>query len=139
MFDFDGGHLAVVIVVEVAVDAVLVAAVGEIKLHAERNAQPQRPVAHFLHQHAHLCLCRSSGDCASTGASGLAIGSSEISKMPCWARSLASTSASRMASSGCTSNSEQMRRLTISWSGVAPSAACQRMVAVGFSVNSVEP
>ena len=36
--DFGGGHLAVVVVIEIAVDAALVAAVGEIELHRERNA-----------------------------------------------------------------------------------------------------
>src|ERR1022692_2962099 len=132
MLDFGGGHLTVIIVIEVAVNALFVAAVGEIELYAEGNAQPQRPGAHFLHQRAHRCGCSCTGEL-------LAIGSSEISRMPCFANSSASAWASRSASSGFTWNSEQMRRSTISSSGVAPSAACQRMVAVGLSVNSIEP
>lgn len=53
VLDFGGGHLAVVVVIEIAVHALLVAAVGEIELHAERNAQLQCPVAHLLQQRAH--------------------------------------------------------------------------------------
>src|ERR1039458_7232189 len=75
MLDFGGGHLTVIIVIEVAVNALFVAAVGEIELYAEGNAQPQRPVAHFLHQRAHLCGCSCTGEL-------LAIGSSEIRRMP---------------------------------------------------------
>jgi hypothetical protein len=48
-FDFGSGHLPVVVVVEIAMNALFVAAVGEIELHAEGNAQPPRPIAHFLH------------------------------------------------------------------------------------------
>jgi hypothetical protein len=39
MFDLRRGHFTMIVVIEVAVDALFVAAVGEIKLHAERNAQ----------------------------------------------------------------------------------------------------
>src|SRR5271170_4749973 len=131
MLDLDGRHLPMIVVIKVAVDALLVAAVGEIELHAVRNAQPQRPLAHLLHEHAHRGSC--------TDAAGFGIGCSEISRMPCRARSSARALASRIASAGCTSNSEQMRRSTISSRGVAPSAACHKMVAVGFKVNKVEP
>jgi hypothetical protein len=48
MLDFGCSHLTVIVVIEITVDALLVAAVGEIELRAERHAQPQRPVAHLL-------------------------------------------------------------------------------------------
>src|SRR5208282_2327714 len=136
VLDFDSGHLPVVVVIKVAVNALLVAAVGQIKLHTEGNAQPQRPVAYLLHYRAHRCCGSCTSGVLAIGCSE--IGCSEIRRMPCLAKSSASASASRSASSGFTSNSEQMRRSTISSRGVAPSAACQRMVAVGFNVNSVE-
>ena len=105
MLNLGGSHFAVIVVIEIAVNALLVAAISKIKLDAERNTQAQRPFAHLLQQRAHRV----------TGADELtwAIGSCESSKMPCFARSAASASASRIASSGCTSNSEQIRLSTI--------------------------
>ena len=51
--DFGGGQLAVVVVIEVAVHAALVAAVGEIELHREGHALFERAIPHHLHQRAH--------------------------------------------------------------------------------------
>ena len=47
--DFRGGHLSVIVVVEVAMDAALVAAIGQIQLHAERNVQFEGLGGHFRH------------------------------------------------------------------------------------------
>ena len=94
VLDFRRGHLTVVLVIEIAVNTLLIATVSEINLRAEGNAQPQRPLAHLLHQGAHGCCC------SCTGAPVLAIGCSEIGcseirRMPCLAKSWARDSASR--------------------------------------------
>src|SRR5580698_8950878 len=130
MLDLSGGHLAVIVMIEIAVNALLVAAVSKIQLRRERDAQALCPVAHLLQQRAHGCVC------SREGVPLPVIGCSETTSMPCWARFSASASASRIASSGWTTNSVQMRRSTISSSGVAPSAACHKIVAVGFIVNN---
>src|ERR1017187_8058490 len=109
--------------------AALVAAVGDVQLHAKRHASIQRALPHLLHQ-AHWAA-----PCA--GCGGL-IGSSETSRMPWLARSVTKLSASFMASLGSTSNSAHTLRSTISSSVVVPSADCQMMVPIGFRVNSVE-
>ena len=54
ILDLGGRHLAVIVVIEVAVHAPLVAAVGEVELRAERDAKAQRPGTHFPHQRAHV-------------------------------------------------------------------------------------
>src|SRR5206468_9333699 len=64
IFDLGRGHFAVVVVVEIAVDAPLIAAVSNVQLDAQGDAQFERSCAHFLHQ-AHD------------------IGSSETFRMPC--------------------------------------------------------
>ena len=47
------GHLALVVVVQVAMDAALVASVGQVEMHAQRDAQRDRLGIHFLHQGTH--------------------------------------------------------------------------------------
>ena len=46
--DLGRAHLAVIVVVQVAVDAALVAAVRHIELDAQRHARLERPFVHFL-------------------------------------------------------------------------------------------
>src|SRR5437879_7660696 len=87
VLDLGGGHLAVVVVIEIAVNALLVAAVGKIEVRAERHAQPLRPFPHLLHKRAHGRSCSFAGGI-------FAMGSSEINKMPCLPRSPASASPS---------------------------------------------
>ena len=53
VLDFRRGHLAVVVVIQVAVDAALVAPVGEIEVHRQRNAGVERPIPHVLHEIGH--------------------------------------------------------------------------------------
>jgi hypothetical protein len=130
VLDLRGGHLAMVVVIEIAVHTALVAAVGQIELDAERDVQLQRLIRHLLQQSAHR-------DSPAPGLRG-GIGSSEICRISWLANSRARDSASCNASAGSTSNSRQMRSSTISSSGVVPSADCHKMVAVLFKVKSVE-
>jgi hypothetical protein len=39
-----------IMVVQIAVDALFVAAVGQVEMHIQWNAQLQRALAHLLHQ-----------------------------------------------------------------------------------------
>ena len=126
--DLRGCHFPVIVVIEIAVDAALVAAIGDVEMHADRDAQLQGFLIHLIHQ-AHS---------ASVGlADGLSIGSSEISRIPWRDNSSTNCSVSRRAESGSTSNSRQTFS-TISASEVWPSAACQMMVATSFNVKNVE-
>ena len=56
ILDLGERHLAVIVVIEVAVHAPLVAAVGQVELRAERDAKAQRPGTHFPHQRAHVVM-----------------------------------------------------------------------------------
>src|ERR1039458_6015527 len=110
-------------------NAALVAAVGDVQVHAERHAAIQRALSELLHQ-AH---------CPAPLPSGFGlIGSSEIRMIPWLAKSLTKLSASFRASTGSISNSAQILLATISCNGVLPSADCQIMVPTGLRVNSVE-
>src|ERR1700740_868504 len=102
-------------------NASLVAAIGQVHLHAKGNAQLERLGAHFLHEGAHE---------TSFGAiPEPTIGWSETTRMPwvasCWPRFSAST----RAASRATSYSVQILFLMISRSGVTPSAASQIVAA----------
>src|SRR5579864_4919956 len=125
MFDLHRCHLAMICVVEITMNTPFIAAIGQIELHAERDIPCQRLLSHLFEQSAHFDSPRT-------------MGCSDICRIPWLARSRAKVSASRSASSGSISNSEQIFCCTISSRGVAPSAACHRMVAVLFRVNSVE-
>src|SRR5260370_17769392 len=112
------GHLAVVIVIQVAVHTALVTAVSDVQVCAERDAQFQGPGVKLLHERGrHRPLSASAGD-------GLA-GSFVSNRRPRSASSLTRCSASARATSGSTSNSAQTLPLTISQRGVAPCAAFQ--------------
>src|SRR5215470_2288509 len=100
------GHLAVIVMVKVAVNAALVATVGHVKVHAEWHPRIQRPLSDLFHQvHRGPPL---------TGFAGAMIGSPETSIMPWPAKSFTKLSASRAASSGSTSNCAQIFCSTIS-------------------------
>src|SRR5205085_9760038 len=89
--DLGGGQFALVLVVEVAVDATFVAAVREVQMRAQGNAQFQGADSHLLHQ-AH-------------GVDSPPAGWSDSLRMPCSASSDTSTRASASAVSGSTSTS----------------------------------
>jgi hypothetical protein len=73
LLDFGGGHLAVIVMVQIAVNAAFIAAVGDIEMNIHGHTQIQGPLAHFLHQ----------GHAASIGAAEQALnGISETIKMP---------------------------------------------------------
>src|SRR5579862_79847 len=128
--DLRGGHFTVVVVIQIAVYTSLVAAIGQIQLHGQRYAQPERPGTHLPHQRTHVCSLG--------GVPGSAMGESETTRIPWLARSLTNSSASCSAAAGSTSNSAQMRCSTICSSGVTPSAACQIADAVSFKENNEE-
>src|ERR1700729_3127283 len=107
-----------VVMIEIAVHAALVAAVGEVQLGTQRNAEGERFGAQFLHQAAHRDS--PAGGFAAFGFSEM-IGVSGTSQMACAASSRARVSASCNAAAGSTSYSGQIRRSTISSRGVAPS------------------
>ena len=94
VLDFGGGQLAVIVVIEIAVHAALVAAVGEIELHRQRHAVLERAVPDLLHQDAHAVACRDDG------ASPSVIGRSEVRSTPSAASAARSSDASRSAVSG---------------------------------------
>jgi len=73
LLDLRRGHLAKVVMSEIAGHAALVAAVGQIELDAERDAQLQSFIGHLLQQSAHC-------DSPALGLRG-GIGSSEICSM----------------------------------------------------------
>ena len=126
VLDLGRRHLAVVVVVEIAVHAALVAAVGEVELHAERNPELQRL---GCPSRASGCSWRSLG-----GATVSGIGESDSRSMP-WPREASRPVPRRRAAPrrGPRRTSAQMCCSTISASGVTPSAACQRTEAVAFS------
>lgn len=68
--DLRRGHLVMVVMIEIAGHAAFVAAVGQIELDAERDAQLQSFIGHLLQQSAHR-------DSPALGLRG-GIGSSEI-------------------------------------------------------------
>ena len=72
VFDLGRGHLAVVVVIQIAVNATLVATVGDVEMHADRDAEPQRLLIH-LRQKAHRA----------SGGGGEGMGCSETRRMPC--------------------------------------------------------
>src|SRR5207247_346503 len=119
VLDLGRGHFAVVVVVQITVDAPLITSEGHVQLDAQRNAQFERFRAHFLHQ-AHR------------------MGSSESFRMPCAASSWTKLSASFMASSRVTSNAAHTCCSTICSSGVRPSAASQIADAAPLRLNRVE-
>src|ERR1700676_5372123 len=49
ILDFGGGHLAVIFMIEITMDAPLVATIGQVQLDSERNSQLERFGAHFFH------------------------------------------------------------------------------------------
>src|SRR5271169_5961005 len=53
VLDFCRGHLAVVVMIEIAMHAALIAAIGQVELNAERNVRLQRLSGHFLQESAH--------------------------------------------------------------------------------------
>src|SRR5215831_2312329 len=125
MLDLRSCHLAMILMVEITMHTPLIAPIGQIELHAERDVPRQCLPGHLLEQSAHFDFPR-------------AIGCSDICRIPWLARSRASVSASCSASAASTWYSVQIFCCTICSSGVVPSAACQRMVAVRFRVNRVE-
>src|SRR5580693_9232260 len=127
VFDLGRGHLSVVVVIQIAVNATLIATVGDVQMHADWDTEPQRLLVH-LRQQAHRA----------SGGVGEGMGCSETRRMPCCDRSLTNCSASCPASAGSTSNSGQILRATISDNGVRPSAACHIKVATSLSVKKVE-
>src|SRR5205807_551173 len=59
VLDLGRRHLAVVFVIQIAVDAALVAAEGQVDVRAERHAQFESLLIHFLHQtHGPSCYPR---------------------------------------------------------------------------------
>src|SRR5580692_2220527 len=121
------GHLAVIVMIEIAMNAPFIATVSDVEMHADGNAQPERLLIH-LGQKTH----------AASGGDAAVMGFSETRRMPCWARSFTNISASRPACSASTSNSRQILLATISDNAVQPSAACQITEATSFSVKKVE-
>src|ERR1017187_2751077 len=85
--DFRRRHLAVIVVIEIAMHAALIAAVGDIEVNAEGQAQVQRFLIH-LSTKCH----RLSGD---REESGCVTGRSDTSRMPCWESSSTKRSAPR--------------------------------------------
>src|SRR5205814_6766513 len=73
VLNLGGGHLAMIVVVQIAMNASLIAAVGQVQLNVERNVQPLGLRRHLLQQTAHR-------DAPVPGLAG-AIGSSEISRI----------------------------------------------------------
>src|SRR5271156_705908 len=124
VFDLVVAHFAQVIVVEVAMHAALVAAPGNVEVNAERDAEIDRLGVEVLENSAHARSCP--------------MGWSASRRIPSCASSLTSSTASRYAVSASISNSDTRARATISRSGVAPSAALQMSVALGFRLKTLE-
>src|SRR5271165_5350154 len=97
MLDFRRSHLAVIVVVEIAVNAALVTPVSQVNLHGQRDTQGHRLLGHLLHKVAH----RATPEAAFRGG----IGSSETCRISWLASSRARASASCKATAGSTSNS----------------------------------
>src|SRR6266481_6253950 len=130
VFDFGGAHLAVVVMIQIAMDTTLIAPIRQVQVHAQWNLQLKRLGNHFRHQCAHGFTLGEMEDCG--------IGSSESNKRPCLASSSTRISASFNATSGVTSYCSQTFFVTISSRRVAPSAAFQMTVATSSKVNKVE-
>src|SRR5678815_540910 len=109
--DLRGRHFAVVVVIEVAMNAALVAPVGEIEMSGEWNARIEGPLRHFLNE-SHRAGSRRAAD---------SMGWSETRRMPCCESSSTKRSESWRAWSLVTSNSWQTVFCTMSSSGVLPS------------------
>ena len=60
VLDFRGRHLAVVVVIEIAMHTALVAAIGDVQVHGERHAQVECLLADFTHQ-AHRAVSAARG------------------------------------------------------------------------------
>src|ERR1700674_342281 len=74
VFDLGRRHLAMVVVIHIAVNATLVATIGDVKMHTDRNAEPQRLLIH-LREKAHA---------ASGGEAGeFVMGCADTMRMPC--------------------------------------------------------
>src|SRR5271170_4761891 len=127
--DLGSRHLAVIVVIQIAVDAALVATIGDVEVHADGDAQPQRLLVH-LRQKAHAA---SGGEAAE-----FVMGCSDTRRIPCCESSLTNCSTSCPAWSGSTSNSGQILLATISDNEVRPSAACHITVATSLRVKKVE-
>src|SRR5579863_5133012 len=52
VFDLGSGHLAMIVVIQIAVDATFVTTISNVEMNAERNAEDQRLLIH-LRQKAH--------------------------------------------------------------------------------------
>src|SRR5271156_4048693 len=124
VFDLFVAHFAQVIVIEVAMDAALVAAPGNVEVNAERDAELDRLGVEVLEDSAHARSCP--------------MGWSASRRIPSCASCSTSSTASRYAVSASISNSDTRARATISRSGVAPSAALQMSVALGFRLKTLE-
>src|SRR5450759_496405 len=124
VLDFCGRHLAVVVVIEITMHAALVAAICNIHVHGDGDAQVKCFLAYFTHQ-------------AHRGASEPS-GWSETRRIPSPESSATNCSASAWACSGSTSNCSQTWSRTISRRGVWPSAAWKMTVATSFRVKNVE-
>src|ERR1019366_5306784 len=85
ILDLGRGHFAVIVMIQIAMDAALVTAISQVQVSVQRNAMLQRRSAHLGQQGTH-------------GVSSLrgleAIGWSETSRMPSWARPSKNSSAS---------------------------------------------
>src|SRR5581483_11409879 len=66
--DFPGGHLSMIVVVEVAVHASLVAAIGDIQMNSQGDTKLQGALVHLLQQ----------------GHAASSMGESESTRMPCF-------------------------------------------------------
>src|ERR1043166_7001354 len=111
--DFGQRHFAAVVVIEVAMHAPLVAAVGDVKMRAQRHAKIERALRGFLkNRGAHA-------------ASSLFMGDSETRKTPAAASSVTNASASAKAVAGSISKTERTFSSTILRNGVLPSAPSQ--------------
>src|ERR1700731_4138320 len=118
-------HFSVVIMVQIAVHAALVTAIGNIQVNVEGHTEPHGPGVEFFHQSGHVLRSEVRG-------------SSPTSTRPRSRSSSTRCSASASASSGSTSNSAQTRSSTILRRGVTPSADFQISEATSFSVNRLE-
>src|SRR5581483_6145590 len=86
--DLGGRHLAMIIVIEVAMHAALIAAVRNIQMHGDRYAVLDGTLAHFGHK-AH--------GASPSSAAELRIGWSDAFRTPCLESSLTNCSASDAA------------------------------------------
>ena len=134
--DFPGRHLPMILMIEITMPAALVAAVSDVHMNAQRHSVHQRLVVHLMQQ-AHRLPGSPDRSLDGTGAT-VPNGSSETSKIPWAASSRTNWFASAEASSEVTLNCGQTSRVTISSSGVTPSAACQITLATSFKVKKVE-